>query len=117
MGITEVIAEAFPEDKAEAVQRLRDQGHTVAVVGDGINDSPAFTRADVGISLLHGADVAKEAADVILLDEGLDGLPRAIDRSMVAMRILRQNVNIVVWPTAVGIGASSSAERRPCSPP
>lgn len=106
VGITEVIAEAFPEQKADVVQCLRRQGYTVAVIGDGINDSPAFMRADIGVSLPHGADVAKEMADVILLDGDLRSLPRALDLSRDAMRILRQNVNIVVWPTALGIAAS-----------
>ncbi len=106
VGITEVIAEAFPEQKAEVVQRLRAEGFTVAVIGDGINDSPAFMRADVGVSLPHGADVAREVADVILLDGDLRSLPRALDLSRDAMGVLRQNVNIVVWPTALGIAAS-----------
>src|SRR5439155_12552414 len=106
LGITDIVSEAFPEQKAEVVQKLRDEGHTVAVVGDGINDSPAFTRADVSISLQHGAEVAKETADVILLDGDLRGLPRAIDLSREALRVLSQNVNLVMWPTAVGIGAA-----------
>lgn len=106
VGIAEVMAEAFPEQKAEVVQRLRAEGFTVAVIGDGINDSPAFMRADVGVSLPHGADVAREVADVILLDGDLGSLPRALDLSRDAMGVLRQNVNIVVWPTALGIAAS-----------
>src|SRR5262249_3876032 len=93
LGITDVVAEAFPEQKAEVVEDLKRQGYTVAVIGDGINDSPAFTRADVSISLQHGADVARETADVILLDGDLRGLPRAIDLSREAMGILQQNVN------------------------
>jgi Cu2+-exporting ATPase len=106
LGITDVVAEAFPEQKAEVVEDLKRQGYTVAVIGDGINDSPAFTRADVSISLQHGADVAKETADVILLDGDLRGLPRAMDLSREAMRILQQNVNIIIGPTAVGMGAA-----------
>jgi heavy metal translocating P-type ATPase len=104
LKITDVIADAFPEQKAEVVQQLKDEGYSVAVIGDGVNDSPAFTRADVGISLAHGADVAKETADVILLDNNLWGLPRAIDLSRCAMGILKQNINIVVAPTAIGMG-------------
>jgi Cu2+-exporting ATPase len=106
LKITDVIADAFPEQKADVVQKLREEGYTVAVIGDGVNDSPAFTRADVGISLAHGADVAKETADVILLDSNLWGLPRAIDLSRFAMGILKQNINIVVAPTAVGMVGS-----------
>jgi heavy metal translocating P-type ATPase len=104
--ITDVIADAFPEQKADVVQQLRDDGYIVAVIGDGVNDSPAFTRADVGISVAHGADVAKETADVILLDSNLWGLPRAIDISRGAMAILKQNINIIVGPTAIGLAGS-----------
>jgi P-type Cu2+ transporter len=106
LGITDVIADAFPEQKAEVVQSLREQGYVVAVIGDGVNDSPAFTRADVGISLPHGADVAKETADVILLDGSLWGLPRAIDLARSAVGTLNQNLNIIMGPTAAGLVAS-----------
>jgi Cu2+-exporting ATPase len=107
LGITDIIAEAFPEQKADVVESLRAEGYTVAVIGDGINDSPAFTRANVGISLQHGADVAKETADVILLDGDLRGLPRAIDLSREAIRILNQNVNVIIAPTVIGMAAAA----------
>lgn len=113
LGITDFVSEAFPEQKAEIVQQLRDEGYTVAVIGDGINDSPAFTRADVSISLQHGAEVAKETADVILLDGDLHGLPRAMDLSREAVRVLNQNVNLVMWPTALGIGAAVAGFSNP----
>jgi Cu2+-exporting ATPase len=106
LKITDVIADAFPEQKADVVEKLRGEGYTVGVIGDGVNDSPAFTRASVGISVAHGADVAKETADVILLDSNLWGLPRAIDLSRGAMGILKQNINIIVGPTTVGLVAS-----------
>ncbi|MGO8671604.1 MAG: heavy metal translocating P-type ATPase [Capsulimonadaceae bacterium] len=106
LAITDIIADAYPDQKADVVEKLRRDGYSVAVIGDGVNDSPAFTRADVGISLAGGADVAKETADVILLDNSLWGIPKAIDMSRTAMRILRQNINIVVAPTAIGIGGS-----------
>jgi Cu2+-exporting ATPase len=106
VGLTDVVAEAFPDQKAAVVEDLRRQGYTVAVIGDGINDSPAFTRADVGISLEHGADVARETADVILLGGDLRGLTHAIDLSRQAVGILRQNINIVVAPTAVGMAVA-----------
>lgn len=106
LGIKDVVADVFPEQKAAVVRRLREEGHVVAVVGDGINDSPAFASADVSISMQHGADVAKETADVILLDGDLRALPQAIDLSREAMGVLRQNINIVVGPTLLGIAAS-----------
>ena len=87
----------------------------MAVVGDGINDLLAFVKADVSISLQNGLDVAKETADVILLDGDLRALPRAIDLSRDVMTILRQNINIVVAPTAAGIVASAPWHRQsPC---
>lgn len=107
LGITDIIADAFPEQKADVVEALRAEGYTVAVIGDGINDSPAFTRANVSISLQHGADVAKETADVILLDGSLSGLPRAIDLSRDAIAILKQNVNIIIAPTVAGMAAAA----------
>jgi Cu2+-exporting ATPase len=113
LGITDIVAEAFPEQKAEVVESLRAQGYKVAVIGDGINDSPAFTRADVSISLQHGADVAKETADVILLDGDLRGLPLAVDLSREAISVLRQNVNIIIAPTAVGMAAAAAGLSNP----
>jgi Cu2+-exporting ATPase len=107
LGITDVVADAFPEQKAEVVRALRQEGYTVGVIGDGINDSLAFTEADVSISLQHGADVAKETADVILLDGDLRGLLRAVDLCRHAVRILHENKNIVFWPNAAGLVAST----------
>ncbi len=106
LGITHFISDVYPEKKADVVDSLRQRGYTVAVIGDGINDSPAFARADVGISFAHGADVAKETADVVLLDGGLLGVPRAIDLARGALRILNQNLNVIVAPTAGGLAAS-----------
>ncbi len=107
LGITDIIADAFPEQKADVVDQLKSEGFKVAVIGDGINDSPAFTRADVAISLRDAADVAKETADVILLDGDLLGLPLAIDLSRKAIAILKQNVDIIIAPTVVGIAAAA----------
>lgn len=106
LGITDVIADAFPEQKADVIQQLCAEGYTVAVIGDGVNDAPAFAYADVSVSLPRGADVAKETADIILLDDDLWGLPRAIDLSRRALGILQQNLNIIVAPTALGLVAS-----------
>jgi Cu2+-exporting ATPase len=113
LRITDLIAEALPEQKAETVQRLRGEGFTVAVIGDGINDSPALACADVSISLEHGSDLAKETADVILLDGDLRGLPRAMDLSRDALGILRQNQRIVLWPNAGGLLAAAAGIATP----
>ena len=67
LGISRVHTSALPQDKADIVRSLQQQGHIVAVVGDGINDSPALALADVSVSLAHGADLAREAADVVLM--------------------------------------------------
>ena len=103
VGIGEYQAAVFPEQKAEVVKRLRRSGRTVAVVGDGINDSPALVHADVAISLHHGTDVAQEAADVILTDDDLRRFPEAIQIARDAMALLRENLAIVAVPNAVGL--------------
>ena len=74
LGITEFHAQVLPEEKADIVRCLKKQGHTVIMVGDGINDSPALSCADVSIAMKDGADIAKEVADITLLGENLDGL-------------------------------------------
>ena len=101
LGVDEVIAESFPEQKVEAVQDLRSRGYHVAFVGDGINDSPALAYADVSVSLRHGADVARETADILLMDHGLRGLPEAVRISRAGMRTLRQGIGIVAAPNAL----------------
>jgi P-type Cu2+ transporter len=103
LGIENVMANVFPEDKARFVQELREQDKVVAVVGDGINDSPALAFADVSVSLKGGSDIARETADVVLQDD-LMGLPLAIETSREAMQIIRQNLAIVGVPNALGLG-------------
>lgn len=74
LGITEYYAQVLPEDKAGIVRSLKEQGRTVIMVGDGINDSPALSSADVSVAMKNGSDIAKEVADIALLSENLDGL-------------------------------------------
>ena len=74
VGITEYYAQILPEDKAEIVSSLRAYGHTVIMVGDGVNDSPALSCADVSVAMKDGSDIAREVADITLLSESLDGL-------------------------------------------
>jgi Cu2+-exporting ATPase len=107
-GITRVVSRALPTDKADIVRRLKDKGRTVAVVGDGINDSAALAHADVAISLHAGTDVARERADVVLTDNNLWRLPEAIDVARGAMGLVRQNLTIVAVPNALGLGLAAT---------
>jgi Cu+-exporting ATPase len=92
LGIDEVHAGMLPEDKGEAVARLQREGHRVAMAGDGVNDAPALARADVGIAMGAGADIAMESASVTLVRGDLGGIARARELSRAAMRNIRQNL-------------------------
>ncbi len=94
----EVHAQAFPERKVEVVQELKNRGKTVAFIGDGINDSAALAYADVSISFAAGSDIARETADIVLMDDDLSGLPHAITISKQVMDIIYQNAFIVGLP-------------------
>lgn len=91
LGISRFFAEMLPEGKAEMAEKLRKEGRVVAVVGDGINDSPAMSYADIGISVAAGAEIAREAAGVVLMVADLGKLTEAIDIARGAMGIIQQN--------------------------
>ena len=109
LGIDLILAEVLPGDKAAEIRRLRDAGEVVAMVGDGINDAPALTAADIGIALGAGTDVAIEASDITLMQDDLLAVPRAIRLSFETMRTIRQNLfwafiyNIIGIPVAAGL--------------
>lgn len=96
-------AEAFPEDKAAIVQELHAQGKTVAFVGDGINDSPALAYADVSVSFGDGSEIARETADVVLMQNDLHSLLQAIAIARQAKQLIQQNTNIIAIPNIAAI--------------
>ena len=98
-----VIADVLPADKERHVRELQGAGHKVAMVGDGINDSPALARADVGLAIGAGADIAKEGADVILMHSDLMDVVRAVELSRAVIRNIKQDLFWALFYNAIGI--------------
>lgn len=101
-GVDEVIAGVLPDGKEEVIRRLKQSGH-VAMVGDGINDAPALTRADIGIAIGAGTDIAIDAADVVLMNSRLTDVPAAIRLSRASLRNIKENLFWAFIYNAIGI--------------
>jgi Cu2+-exporting ATPase len=105
----QITAEVSPQGKVDAIRQLQAEGHTVALMGDGVNDAPAIAQADVGISLHSGTDIAMETADVILMQNDLTGVLDTLTLSRATFNKIRQNLawafayNLVAIPLAAGL--------------
>jgi Cu+-exporting ATPase len=103
LGVEQFIAEVLPQQKAEAIQRLQQEGHIVAMAGDGVNDAPALAQADVGIAMGTGTDIAIESAGVTLVKGDLRGIVRARRLSRATMRNVRQNLFFAFVYNSIGV--------------
>jgi len=95
LGLSRQFAEMLPSDKAEVIREFQRNGNIVATVGDGLNDSLALSFADVGIAMKHGAELARESADVVLMEDSLWKLVKAVEISRGAVGLIRENYAIV----------------------
>ena len=96
LGLTEAVGNLLPEHKADYIKNLQAQGHIVAFVGDGINDSPSLATAQIGIAMGHGTDVAIETSDLVLMNSDLGRLPLALGLAKATARNMRQNIAIAI---------------------
>ena len=109
VGADEVIAEVLPEEKAGVIQKLQKEGRKVMMVGDGINDAPALTQAEVGCAIGSGSDIAIESADIVLMRDDLQDVPRTLRLSALTLRHIKQNLfwafcyNTIGIPIAAGL--------------
>jgi Cu+-exporting ATPase len=113
-GINHVFAGVLPEDKAKYVKKLQKRGkHKVAMVGDGINDSPALAQADIGIAMGSGTDVAMETGNIVLMKNDLHDVPRAIRLSRMTMTKIRQNMFWALFYNSIGIPLAAAGMLNP----
>lgn len=103
ISVENVLAESCPEQKAEFVKKLQAAGARVAFVGDGINDAPALTQADLGIAVSRASDIAREAADIILLKSEIEAVPEALNLARATLRTIKQNLFWAFFYNALGV--------------
>ncbi|AND78755.1 heavy metal translocating P-type ATPase [Streptococcus pantholopis] len=109
VGIKETISEVLPDQKAQAIEDLQNQGRLVAMVGDGINDAPALAKADIGLALGSGTDIAIESADIILMRPELSDVFKSLTISRLTIKVIKENLfwafiyNILAIPVAMGV--------------
>jgi Cu+-exporting ATPase len=99
----DIFSEVRPEQKAELVRKLQGRGERIAFVGDGINDAPALEQADLGIAVSRASDIAREAADIILLKSEIEAIPESLGLARATLRTIRQNLFWAFFYNALGI--------------
>jgi len=107
LGVDEIASELLPEQKLEYVIRLQNDGHTVAMVGDGVNDGPALMQATVGVAMGSGTDVARESADIVLIGNNLEKLVETVRIARHCRRIIRQNFLGTLLVDSLGVGLAA----------